>query len=44
MRRHPSGILEAAVITDDDGFAVALFVKDCIFTDHDLLRALLVHA
>lgn len=44
VQRHPGGILEAAIITTDEGFAVVIFVKDCILTDPDLLRALLAHA
>ena len=39
--RHPHGILEAAVVTDDDGFAVAIFARDCVTTDAALLVALL---
>lgn len=39
---HPDGWIEAAIITDDDGFAVVVIASpDC---DPNLLAALLAHA
>lgn len=43
-QRHPGAWLEAAVVTNDDGFAVVVIARDCICTDPDLLLALLAHA
>ena len=44
VERHPGGLLEAPIITDDDGFAVVVIVRDCVSTDFDLLAALRAHA
>ena len=44
VERHPGGWVEGAIITDDDGHAVSIFVPDCIRTDPALLLALLAHA
>ena len=43
VQRHEGGVLEAAIVTDDDGFAVAIFARDCVCTDPALLLALLAH-
>jgi hypothetical protein len=42
--RHPGGWIEAPIMTDDDGFAVVVLVRDCPGTDPDLLAALLARA
>jgi hypothetical protein len=44
VERHPGGWLEAAIITDDDGFALVVIVRECVSTDFDLLAALRAHA
>jgi len=43
VQRHDRW-LEAAVILNDDGFALVLFVPNCVTTDPALLLPLLAHA
>lgn len=42
VQRHERW-LEAVIILSDDGFSVALFVRDCITSDAALLHTLLAH-